>query len=767
MPFLSARGQASRGYFGGGSAPLAPTSLLSVEGDTELTISFTPGFDGGLDISNYEYRLSLNGVTFGSWTPFSPVDTTSPVVIGGLTNGTTYYIQIRGVNQLGKGIASETLSINTNPYTIPGAPTITSVTPSNGSVTVNWSAPASDGGRPVTNYSVQYSSNSGASWSTPESAGTALTKPISGLNNGTSYIFRVYATNLRGDGPVSTSSVSVVPFTIPSAPTSLSSTEGDTSLSIAFTDGFNGGSSITNYQYSTSTDGSSYTSYVSLSPADNTSPITIGSLTNGTTYYIKIRAINAAGVGFESDVLSTNTNPYGVPGAPTINSLTPANSQVTVGWTAAEPNGRAVTKYWVQHTSNNGATWSSAIDVGNNLSSPITGLSNGTEYKFRVYAQNARGTGVISATSSGSTPRTVPEQVSTPSSSSGDKSFSISWSAPGNGGSSITGYKVSLSSDGGATWGAAEDVGAVTSKSWTGLANGTSYAGRVLAYNVAGDGSFSGGSTARTPTFAAPSSSLIQIVPGYPNGNDENTWGRRPIRIHFTPTACLDYSRTEVYMAHESDWVGLGTTQTTYSTAATSFDFYYYNSLFGPANIGFNQNVTFYVTTYNTSGHGVSSVYSYNTGAGVPWSKDYSSSFTTNTKKVTGGSMSRTYFDWSASTTDSVRGATVYAKITNTSSGTVTTNRNPSLWLSADSSTGSGGGSINLYDLSNLRAVGNAWRSQTWNHTNLNTAFNYTSGTSQRYSIAGGGALTGTWSTSEQIDVYLNVSYVYRSYFSI
>ena len=162
MPFLGARGQASRGYFGGGSAPLAPTSLSSLEGVGELTISFTAGFDGGLEISNYEYRISTNGSTYSSWTEFSPVDTASPVVISGLTNGTTYYVQLRAVNILGKGVASDVLSTNTNPYTVPAAPSITSVSPTNGAVTVNWTAPTSDGGRAISEYFVQYSSNSGS-----------------------------------------------------------------------------------------------------------------------------------------------------------------------------------------------------------------------------------------------------------------------------------------------------------------------------------------------------------------------------------------------------------------------------------------------------------------------------------------------------------------------------------------------------------------------------------------------------------------------------
>lgn len=775
MPFLSARGQASRGYFGGGSVPLAPIELSSIEGESQLTVSFTAGFDGGLEIINYQYRISIDGSTYGSYVAFSPVDTASPVVISGLSNGTTYYIQLRAINILGNGISSAVLSTNTNPYTVPSAPSIISLSPTNGGVTVGWTAPSSNGGREVTEYFVEYSSNSGSTWSTPESAGNNLSKLVSGLSNGTSYIFRVYANNLRGDGPVSSSSSSVVPFTIPSPPTSLASTEGDTTLSIAFAAGFNGGNAITNYKYSTSTDGSNYTAFTALSPADNATPVTISGLTNGTTYYVKLKAVNVAGDSAESSALSTNTNPYGVPGVSTINSLTPDNGQVTVGWTAASPNGRAVSKYYVQYSSNNGSTWSSSIDAGVNLSKVVTGLSNGTEYKFRVYAENLRGAGSFSATSSGSTPRTVPAAPTITSSSVGDQSYTVNWSANGTGGAAIDYYEVQITDAGQNVWSTIASPNPTgSSKTFPGLSNGYGYRTRVRAHNVAGFGAYAE-STAGTPTFAAPSAYYMEIIAGYPNTADSSTWSRRPIRVHFTPTACLNYSRTEVTMTHESSYYT--TTLTTYGTASTTLDFYTYNSIFGTVNISYDQNVSIVVTTFNTAGHAVSSgSYGYNTSSGgngwpgrgpVGHFSDSTTTWLTDTKTVTGGSMARTYFDWYGYTTDSVREARVYAKISSSSSGTVTTNRNPSLWLSANSSTGSAGGSISLYDLSSLRAVGPGLKNQLWNHTNLNTAFDYTSNNSQRYSIAGGGNLTSGWSAAEQIAVYLNIEYVYRSYFNI
>jgi hypothetical protein len=89
--------------------------------------------------------------------------------------------------------------------------------------------------------------------------------------------------------------------TAPSAPSGLSATAGNGQLTISFTPGNNGGSLITNYEYSTN-GGSSFTAF---SPAiGNVSSVTITGLTNGTTYNVKLKAVNVAGAGAESSAIS-------------------------------------------------------------------------------------------------------------------------------------------------------------------------------------------------------------------------------------------------------------------------------------------------------------------------------------------------------------------------------------------------------------------------------------------------------------------------------
>lgn len=127
------------------SAP--PTSLTATAGNGSASLAFTPGANFGAAITNYEY--SLDG---GSFTVLSPADTTTPVTIPGLTNGTTYSIRLRAVSVRGAGAASVPVSVTPNPVTISvaaiggvtapvsGATPVTTVTAANGYTgTVIWS----------------------------------------------------------------------------------------------------------------------------------------------------------------------------------------------------------------------------------------------------------------------------------------------------------------------------------------------------------------------------------------------------------------------------------------------------------------------------------------------------------------------------------------------------------------------------------------------------------------------------------------------------
>jgi len=89
------------------TAPGAPTITSITPGDGQLTVNFTaPTSDGGSTITNYQYSTD-NGASF---TACSPIQTTSPIVITGLTNNTQYSVIIQAINSVNPGASSNMLT---------------------------------------------------------------------------------------------------------------------------------------------------------------------------------------------------------------------------------------------------------------------------------------------------------------------------------------------------------------------------------------------------------------------------------------------------------------------------------------------------------------------------------------------------------------------------------------------------------------------------------------------------------------------------------
>ncbi len=281
----------------------------------------------------------------------------------------------------------------------PGAPVSATAIGGDAQATVSFSPPSSDGGSPITTYTVT-SSPSGIT-----ATGAASPILVPGLVNGTPYTFTVTATNAVGTGPPSAPSNSVTPAAVPGAPTIGTATAGNAQATVAFTPpASNGGSAITSYTVTSVPGG--------ITAFGSASPITVIGLSNGTTYTFTVTATNGVGVGPASGPSNavTPTAPAGTPGAPTGVMATGGDAQATVAFSPPASNGGSpITSYLV-----------TSIPGGITATGPaspitVTGLANGTSYTFTVTAINAVGPGPASLPSNAVTPLApVPSLILTP-----------------------------------------------------------------------------------------------------------------------------------------------------------------------------------------------------------------------------------------------------------------------------------------------------------------------------------------------------------------
>ena len=267
----------------------------------------------------------------------------------------------------------------------------------------------------------------------------------------------------------------------------MAATRGDKSAVVFWTKPTSNGSPVTGYTI-TSTPGG-----VSKSVDADTTSTTIGGLTNGTAYTFTVVATNAVGTSAASEK-SNEVTPAGVPDTVTKPTATRGDKSAVVSWTKPSSNGSPVTGYTI--TSTPGGV-SKSVDA-DTTSTTIGGLTNGTAYTFTVVATNAVGTSAASEKSNEVTPAGVPDTVTKPTATRGDKSAVVSWTKPSGNGSPVTGYTVTAA-PGGATKTVDADT---TTATIGGLTNGTAYTFTVTATNAIGGSPASEPSNEVTP--AAP-----------------------------------------------------------------------------------------------------------------------------------------------------------------------------------------------------------------------------------------------------------------------
>jgi hypothetical protein len=345
--------------------PSAPGSVVAAAGNTTAHVTWGAAAANGSPISKYVVEGAGKPITVGA--------NQRAIDVPGLTNGTSYTFTVYAVNAKGQGpkrAASPVMPTSE----VPDPPaSVTAQDQKDGTVAVSW--PAGNGqGHKVASYQITAVGPDG-SVQAGQAGGTKTTfsVPAGTLKYGTQYAFTVTTVNDKGAGSKpSPLSNTVVPYTVPDMPVSLSVSTGSakgTVHGVWRAPAFNG-RPITGY-------------VVTANGKAQTVPDTsvdLGGMGDGQSVAVSVAAVNAAGSGKAAGPQTAKT--IAQPKV-TITGTSVGYNSITANFTV--DRGGAPSANCSMSVSGAGGTGGNcnAITVG--------GLAPGVGYSFTVKVSNAAG----------------------------------------------------------------------------------------------------------------------------------------------------------------------------------------------------------------------------------------------------------------------------------------------------------------------------------------------------------------------------------------
>lgn len=266
--------------------PIAPTIRYVLGADQSLEVHFIQSITRGAPVTSYSYEL-----TGGMSATVDTASTTSPIIIPGLTNGTSYSVRLFANSAA--GVSSFSNQVTRSPILDrPSAPIVLKAEARNNACIVTLDTP-SPNGSPITAY--LFSLNNGAAQDLNQLT-TQLTVP--GLINNVPNHIRIYAVNALGTSNAS-SVITVTPvYAVPSSPTIAQLRRGVKQLTVSFTLPANNAAPITNVYYSLDNGATKV-------PCNKlTSPIVISNLVTGQSYSVTLYAQNEVGFSLASNAMT-------------------------------------------------------------------------------------------------------------------------------------------------------------------------------------------------------------------------------------------------------------------------------------------------------------------------------------------------------------------------------------------------------------------------------------------------------------------------------
>lgn len=223
----------------------------------------------------------------------------------------------------------------------------------------------------------------------------ATTHSDTGLADDTQYFYRLRATGGVLESDWSNTVNATTDLAVPAAPSGLSATQtGTTTIDLAWTDNSD---NETSFEIQRSLDGSTGWTTV-LTPAANATTASDSLLTEGTQYFYRIRATNAAG----SSAWSNTANDFTLPAAPSsLVATAVSDTEIDLTWV---DNSAAETSFSIERSLDGSTGWTGVLTpAANATSASDTGLTASTQYFYRIKALRSGDSSAYSNTDSATT----------------------------------------------------------------------------------------------------------------------------------------------------------------------------------------------------------------------------------------------------------------------------------------------------------------------------------------------------------------------------
>lgn len=438
--------------------PGAPRDVTAAPGSGvgQLTVTWQPppsnSYTDGVTRYDVYHANSLGGTY--TWRMY----TTSSLTFteGGMGNGQTRCYKVTATNAVGEGPHSTPVATEhcATTFDKPGAPQAVTATagPGVGEIKVQWQAPLSDGGSPVTEYRVYRAASNGGTFTYRGLTNAAREFVDGGLGNGERWCYKVSAKNVVGEGPLGQAGADTncaTTFTAPQPPQAVTADAGPGpgNLTVRWQAPLsNGGTPVTGYTVFRAP--SAAGAYVQVGGVAQTVHewLDTGRGT-GATWCYKVTATNAAGTSGPSEPSAAEhcARTFATPGAPSSLAARrgPGEGQIRLDWQPPlDDGGLPVKQYVVYRSITADGTYSLIQTLGDVRTYTDAGLGQGTFRCYKVGAASDAGEGAASAHACATTP-TVPGAPRNLTAGPGPGRVILLWDAPeDDGGSAIERYRV-------------------------------------------------------------------------------------------------------------------------------------------------------------------------------------------------------------------------------------------------------------------------------------------------------------------------------------